>query len=42
MLALRGSLRPALDEVESRLGAPLILDAREGTNAIEITGDQSE
>lgn len=41
-LALEGPLRPALDQVESRLGAPLVLEAGEGVNAIEITGDRRE
>jgi len=41
-LALEGPLRPALDAVESSLGGPLPLDARDETNAIEITGDQGE
>ncbi len=38
-LVLQGPLRPALEEVEAGLGAPLTLDARDGTDAIEITGD---
>lgn len=38
-LALQGPLRPALDEVGRRLGAPLTLEIRVGTNEIEITGD---
>jgi ribonuclease G len=38
-LALQGPLRPALDEVERRLGGHLTLDAGTGINEIEITGD---
>lgn len=38
-LALQGPLRPALDEVERRLGTALTLDVGTNTNAIEITGD---
>lgn len=38
-LALQGPLRPALDEVEASLGGPLTIEARDGTDAIEIMGD---
>lgn len=37
-LVLQGPLRPALAEVEKRLGAPLILEIGLGTDQIEITG----
>jgi ribonuclease G len=38
-LALQGPLRPALEEVERRLGVPLTLEIGLGVDQIEISGD---